>query len=235
MTDDRDRSVLLLLTGAFAVWLALSGALLNFVRPSMRPYVLAAGVVTVLLALLPPGGLLSRSRARHDHGHAHGDSGIAWLLVVPLVVVLVVPPAPLGANAINARRASSRSGPGTFPELARPERGAVPMSMAEFTTRALRDSAGSLDGVTVRLVGFVSGPAEGGGYTLARFTIFCCAADAEAVEVAVTGDATARRTNSWVEVEGVWTPGEAPALRASSVRDVGRPEKPYDYTNVWSG
>ena len=84
MTGERDRSVLLLLTGAFAVWLALSGVMLNFVRPSMRPYVLAAGVVTMLLAVLPPGGLLSRTRGG-AHDHQHGDVKVSWLLVVPLV------------------------------------------------------------------------------------------------------------------------------------------------------
>lgn len=233
MTSDRERSVLLLLTGLFAVWLAWSGVLLDFVRPSMRTWVLLAGVVAVLLAVLPPGGLLASSH-RHAPGHDHGGLAVSWLLVAPLLVVILVPPAPLGANAVRARLSSGGSGPGTFPPLGRLDRGAIPMSMAEFSTRALRDRSRSLDGVRVRLVGFVSGPAQD-GYRLGRFVIFCCAADAEAVEVAVTGDGTARATNEWLEVEGVWVPGELPAVRAESVRRVGKPGKPYEYTNVWSG
>lgn len=233
MTGERDRSVLLLLTGAFAVWLALSGVMLNFVRPSMRPFVLAAGVVTALLAVLPPGGLLSRTRAA-EHDHAHGDVKVSWLLVVPLLVVIVVPPAPLGANAIRSRLATSPSGPRAFPALRAPERGAVPMSMAEFSTRALRDSDRSLAGVRVRLAGFVSG-ADAGSYRLARFVIFCCAADAEAVEVVVTGDPVERAANEWYEVEGVWEPGQVAALRADSTRRIDQPKKPYEFTTVWSG
>ena len=234
MTGDRDRNVLLLLTGAFAIWLAWSGTALNFVKPSMTPYVLAAGAVSVLLALLPPGGLLGRTEAGDDdHGHAHGETKVAWLLVVPLLVVILVPPAPLGANAISARRASGRSGPSTFPALRAPTRGAVDMSMAEFTTRALRDPDRSLEGVPVRLTGFVSGPADG-GYRLARFVIFCCAADGEAVEVVVRGAGT-YDVDQWLEVEGVWQPGSAPALVAARARPVDRPEKPYEYTTVWSG
>ena len=45
--------------------------------------------------------------------------------------------------------------------------------------------------VRVRLVGFVA-PAEGsdGSYRLTRFTVFCCAADAEAFQAVVRGDHT---------------------------------------------
>lgn len=231
MSEERDRSLLLLLTGSFAIWLALSGVMLNFVRPSMRPFVLAAGVVTVLLAVLPHGAPGDDGHGGHDHGH---DARIGWLLVVPLLVVIVVPPAPLGPNAIRSRLASSSSGPRSFPALRAPERGAVPLSMAEFSTRALRDPDRSLDGVRVRLVGFVSSSDEG-SYRLARFVIFCCAADAEAVEVVVTGDGEPRATNEWYEVEGVWRAGAVPALVADSARRVDRPKKPYEYTTVWSG
>jgi uncharacterized repeat protein (TIGR03943 family) len=231
VTGERDRSALLLLTGAFAVWLALSGTALNFVKPSMSPYVLAAGLVTVLLAVLPTGHA-------DEHGHDHGGGGIRWLLVVPLLVVILIPPAPLGANAISARRATARGGPGSFPALKPPVRGAVPMSMAEFQTRALRDTQRSLDGVPVRLTGFVSGRTEDGGYRLARFVIFCCAADGEAVEVVVEGDGEPRDDDQWLEVVGVWQPAgpeEQPRLRVTDVKEVGQPAQPYEYTTVWSG
>jgi uncharacterized repeat protein (TIGR03943 family) len=234
---DRDRSLLLLLTGLFAVWLALSGVALNFVRPSIEPYVLSAGVITVLLALLPPGGLLGHVPVVHDD-HVHPDAGVGWLLVVPLFVALLVPPAPLGANAVRARLAPVRSSSGVYPPVRAPERGAVPMTMAEFYTRAVRDRQASLRGVKVRLVGFVSDPGSG-TYALDRFVIFCCAADAEAVEVTVVGDATPRRTNQWLEVEGIWVPqplnADRASLRVSAVRAIGRPKAPYEYTAVWTG
>jgi uncharacterized repeat protein (TIGR03943 family) len=226
VSEGRDRSLLLLLTGAFAVWLGVSGKALDYVRPGMRPYVLAAGAVAVLLALAPPGGLLARSPVsgdhdhHHDHAHAH-RIGVGWLLVLPLLVAVVVPPRPLGASAVRARRVASASGAETvFPPLARPVGGAVPMTMAEFSTRALRDRDRSLTGVRVRLTGFVSAAPAGGAYRLGRFVIFCCAADAEALEVT-----------------GVWVPGpgEVPRLRADGARPVPRPAKPYEFTVVWSG
>ena len=220
------------------MWLSLSGVFLNFVRPWMQPFVLAAGAISVLLGMLPPCGLLSRSprpEAHADAAHDHGGTGVAWFIVVPLLVVLVVPASPLGANAVGARRASLRTSSGSYPPIDTPVRGAVPMSMAEFQTRALRDADRSLDGVRVRLRGFVSEPSSNGSYSIARFVIFCCAADGEAVEVTVRGDDPGVRQNTWVEVEGEWEPGEAPTVRARSVRKIGKPREPYEYTVTWSG
>jgi uncharacterized repeat protein (TIGR03943 family) len=236
---DRDRSLLLLLTGLFAVWLAASGTVLNFVRPSIRPYVLLAGLVAVLLAVLPPGGLLGRRTAAVAHDHEHPDAGVGWLLVVPLFVALLVPPAPLGANAVRSRLSTTRSSASSvYPAVRAPDHGAVPMTMAEFSTRALRDRQRSLTGVPVRLTGFVS-DGSGTAYSLGRFVIFCCAADAEAVEVRIVGDTTPRRTNEWLEVVGVWVPqpldADVVSLRVTSVRPVKRPRAPYEYTAVWTG
>ena len=231
MTSHRDRSLLLVVTGGFTVWLVVSGTVLNFVRPAMRPYVLVAGIVAILLGLAPEG-------AADQHGHGH-RVGVGWLLVLPVLVGLVVPPAPLGANAVRSRLVSAGSSSSVYPPIRGVVRGAVPMSMAEFYTRAVRDTHQSLKDVRVRLVGFVAAT-DAGGYRMSRFVIFCCAADAEAVEVAVTGDAVARKRDEWLEVEGTWVPGpvtgdEAPRLVAATVRPVKRPAEPYEYTTVWSG
>ena len=135
-------------------------------------------------------------------------------------------------------------GGGDFPALAAPVRGAVPMPMAEFVTRAIRDPDQSLAGVRVRLVGFVA-PAEGaGGYRLTRFVIFCCAADAEALQAVVRGDPTPRARDQWMEVEGQWVPRPAavddpspppPVLQAEVVRPVAPPRPPYEYSVQFSG
>jgi uncharacterized repeat protein (TIGR03943 family) len=239
VTERRDRSLLLLLTGGFAVWLVLSGTALNFVRRAMLPYVLVAGVIAVLLALLPPSGLLS-SRAMPDHeddGHGHGPGvGVGWLLVLPVLIGLLVPPAPLGANAVRSRLVSQGTSTGVFPTIASPVDGAVPMSMAEFFTRAMRDTHQSLRDIKVRLTGFVSEPAAG-TYRLGRFVIFCCAADAEAVVVSVVGDQVPRKADQWLQVEGTWVPGpgEVPRLAVTSVRTVHRPGEPYEYTTIYAG
>ena len=197
--------------------------MLNYVRPGLVPLVGAAGVVLVALGLLPPLGLLNAKPAGHGGGSGgrhHHRGRVGWLLLVPVLVVLLVQPAALGSYAVSSRSVIPGGGDGQFPPLTAPVRGAVPMSMAEFETRAVRDPSQSLAGVRVRLVGFAA-PAEGdaGGYRLTRFVIFCCAADAEALQAVVAGDPTrGPGTSGWRSRE----PG-CPARPPSTTRAHPRP------------
>ena len=246
MTDEQTRSLLLVVLGATAVWLWWSGQALNYVRPGLAPWLLAGGVVVGLLGLLPPLGLLGRETAQADgHGGHHHRGRVGWLLLVPVLVVMVVQPAALGSYAVASRAAVPGGSDGGFDPLAAPVRGAVPMSMAEFETRAVRDPSQSLAGVRVRLVGFAA-PAEGdaGGYRLTRFVIFCCAADAEALQAVVAGDPTPRARDQWLEVEGTWVPRPAtvddpspppPVLKVDVVRPIAPARPPYEYSVQFSG
>jgi uncharacterized repeat protein (TIGR03943 family) len=169
---------------------------------------------------------------------------VGWLLLVPVLVVLLIQPAALGSYAVSSRSVVPGGGDSQFPPLAAPVRGAVPMSMVEFVTRAVRDPGRSLAGVRVRLVGFVD-PADGaGGYRLTRFVIFCCAADAEAFQAVVRGDSTPRARDQWLEVEGTWLPRPAaaddptpplPVLQADLVRPVAPVRPPYEYSGQFTG
>jgi uncharacterized repeat protein (TIGR03943 family) len=249
VTDNQTHSLLLVVLGATAIWLYWSGQALNYVRPGLAPWLLAGGVVVVLLGLLPPLGLLGKETAADHRGshHHHHRGRVGWLLLVPVLVVMLVQPAALGSYAVASRSAVPGGGEGGFDPLAAPVRGAVPMSMAEFVTRAIRDPGQSLAGVRVRLVGFVA-PAEhadGDGYRLTRFVIFCCAADAEALQTVIRGDGTPRARDQWLEVEGTWQPrppaAEAdpspppPVLHVDSVRPVAPVRPPYEYTIQFSG
>jgi uncharacterized repeat protein (TIGR03943 family) len=251
VNGERTRSLLLVALGATAVWLSWSDAALDYIRPALEPYLLAGGVVVLLLGLLPPFGLLGRRAPGHgedgDHGdgHGHGGQRVGWLLLVPVLVVVLVQPAALGSYAASGRSAVPGGAGGSFPALAPPVRGAVPMTMAEFVTRALRDSSRSLEGVRVRLVGLVA-PAEGAeAYRLTRFVIFCCAADAEALQVVVRGDGLKRQRDQWLEVEGQWAPRPVPAaddpspappvLTVDTARPIAEPHRPYEYTVQYAG
>ena len=247
MSEEQTRSVLLLALGATAVWLWHSGEALNYVRPGLAPLVLAAGLVLLALGSLPPLGLLGARPAGPAGGAGthHHRARVGWLLLMPVLVVLVVQPAALGSYAASSRAVVPGGGDSQFPPLAAPVRGAVPMSMAEFVTRAVRDPGRSLAGVRVRLTGFVA-PAEhdGGGWRLTRFVIFCCAADAEALQAVVHGDAVPRARDQWLEVEGTWQPRPAavddpspppPVLNADVVRPIAPPRPPYEYSMQFSG
>jgi uncharacterized repeat protein (TIGR03943 family) len=246
VTDERTRSLLLVVLGATAAWLSWSGAALDYVRPALGPYLLASGLGLLLLGLLPPFGLLGRRAEPRPDGHGRGHDGIrvGWLLLVPVLVVVLVQPAALGSYAVSGRSAVPAGADGVYPPLAPPVRGAVPMTMAEFVTRALRDRSRSLEGVRVRLVGFVA-PDGAGSYRLTRFVIFCCAADAEALQVAVRGDQAERRRDQWLEVEGRWLPRPVaaaedpspppPVLAVDAVRPVAQPRPPYEYSVQYGG
>ena len=258
MSQEQTRSVLLVALGAMAVWLWRSGQALNYVRPGLVPLVGAAGLVLLVLGLLPPLGLLGVSRSGdpsdgsgdddgHQHLHHHGG-WVGWLLVVPVLVVVLIQPAALGSYAVSSRTVVPGSGGnGGFPPLDAPVRGAVPMPMAEFVTRAVRDPGQSLAGVRVRLTGFVA-PAEDGDkdgrYRLTRFVIFCCAADAEGLQAVIRGDAVPRARDQWLEVEGTWQPRPAapddpnpqpPVLNADLVRPIAPPRPPYEYSMQFTG
>jgi uncharacterized repeat protein (TIGR03943 family) len=246
MTDEQTRGVLLVVLGATAVLLWWSGDALNYVRPGLAPYLLVSGVVVLLLGLLPPLGLLGDQAAGHAGGHGgqRHRARVGWLLLVPVLVVMLVQPTALGSYAVSSRSAVP-GGDGGFEPLAAPVRGAVPMSMAEFVTRALRDPGQSLAGVRVRLVGFVAPGGGAGNYLLTRFVLFCCAADAEALQAEVRGDPTPRARDQWLEVEGTWLPRPTaaddgpipppPALHVDSVRPVAPPRPPYEYSLFFSG
>jgi uncharacterized repeat protein (TIGR03943 family) len=246
VTEEQTRSVLLLALGATAVWLWHSGEALNYVRPGLVPLVLAAGLVLLALGLLPPLGLLgarTAGTAGAAGGHRH-RARVGWLLLVPVLVVVLVQPAALGSYAVSSRTVVPGGG-GDYPPLAAPVRGAVPMPMAEFVTRAVRDPGQSLAGVRVRLTGFAAPAEDGdGGWRLTRFVIFCCAADAEALQAVVRGDAVSRARDQWFEVEGTWQPRPAavddpspppPVLNADGVRPIAQPSPPYEYSVRFSG
>lgn len=242
MNDQPTRSALLVILGVTALWLWRSGAALNYVRASLGPYLVLGAAVVVLLGLLPPLGLLRRRPAPpHLEGAGHGQHGarVGWLLLVPVLVMVLVQPAALGSYAVSGRSAVPGQSDSVFPALAPPVRGAVPMTLFDFVTRADYDRNQSLASVRVRLVGFVA-PGERGdqGYRLTRFVISCCAADAAAVQLVVRDDDRQWHRDQWLEVEGQWQrrpvapPDEddpaPPVLTAAVVRPIPQPREPYE-------
>ena len=110
----------------------------------------------------------------------------------------------------------------------------VPMSLAEFQTRALHDPNRSLEGRRVRLVGFAS-PGPGPEWVLTRMSLNCCAADGFAVKVRVEG-ADAVPDDEWVEVLGTWRPApvaapgaeELPVVEVQWMDRISVPFNPYE-------
>ena len=217
--------VLLVLLGGALLRTAADDTYLRFVRPSHRWLLLAAGAVIVVLAIV--GLLRDRSGPpAHEHGPGHAP----WLLLAPVLVIALVAPPALGADAV------SRAGAGNAAVRASDVFGPLPaeLSVAEFVERAVWDTSGSLDGREVTLTGFVV--RRGAATELARLTIACCAADARPNRVRLAGDVGDHAADTWLQVRGVLQPGSAtaanghvPALTITSARTVPPPPDPYEY------
>lgn len=238
--DARTQAVLLLAVGGVALRLGFTDAALAYVKPSMQPALVGAGLA---LLVLGGHGLLRSFRGPGpqigaDHHHDRGGSGVAWLLLLPVVALVLVSPPPLGSFA--AGRQSSQplaAASADYPPLPEPVDGAVPLTLREYTFRALYDQTESLDGVRVRLLGFVT-PATEGGYRLTRFTLNCCAADATALSVEVRGDG-GRQADTWLEVDGFWQArpdqgpragvDKPPLIVVEQALPVPAPSQPYEY------
>jgi uncharacterized repeat protein (TIGR03943 family) len=230
MSEDA-RATTVLLVGALLVRLSLSHAHARYVRVGMGWWLLIAGILLVVLGLAGViRALAARRPAPDPHGdHEHGER-VGWLLLAPVLALLLVTPPALGSYGVD-RTASVKvtSGGKTFAAL--PAGRTVPMSLLEFDERAADHGGASMGTTPVRLTGFVARTMDGPGFRLARYQIACCAADAIAAVVRVTGAIGAPPARDrWVTVTGTFngSPGGVPELRASSLTEIPAPPDPYE-------
>ncbi len=233
------------LAGTVLLRLTLTGTYTRYVRAGMGPWlaiagvlVIGLGVVTLVRALRRRSGPVGGAGHAAAHGDAHGrdgeahGGGMGWLLLAPIAALLLVAPPTLGSYGVDRGAAVDvRSGGRVFDPVDS-SGGPVPMSLLEFSQRAVDRGGESLDGATVELTGFVAtDDGNGEGFRLARYQIACCAADAAPVVVRVTGIQGAEPTpDQWVTVAGSFSTGRSavPVLAATSVQAITAPDDPYE-------
>lgn len=229
------QGTLMIAVGFVAARLVLTGAYLNYLKESMGVWLLAAGAILVAVGL---AALVRFSLGRSLPAHDHPMTRAAWLLLAPAMAVIMIPTDPLGSFAADRRDIRQ---PDTvlrpdFGPLPGPADGTVELGLREFVDRAFLDEERSLSDRRVRLTGFVAPAADGASFTLSRFVILCCAADAYPVEVSVIAADAPPPIDSWVTVTGRWRqpPGKVRPyvdlieMEAESIRRILRPENPYD-------
>ncbi|MGH3934500.1 MAG: TIGR03943 family putative permease subunit [Pseudonocardiaceae bacterium] len=240
------QNVLLVLLGGALCKIAWNGDYLRYVKPSLLPFLVTAGVVILALGLISIVRDIRTARVPADHADHHGachdgaDHDHAgrspWLLVLPVLAILLIAPPALGADAVtrSAPVAPQRSAI-DFPPL--PAGPAPTLRMSDFITRAVWDDAGTLNGRQVRLLGFVVHGEQGATY-LGRLVIACCAADATPLQVRLVGrsDLAALPQDGWFEVRGQLIPGSAqaggrypPTFTVSDLRAMPAPAEPYEF------
>jgi uncharacterized repeat protein (TIGR03943 family) len=242
-------NTILLLVGLSIGLITVTGAFTRYVKPELLPWLAITAVLLVGLALVAIVGDIRQGGRGHDHpdhpdhqevGHSH-RSGVLWLLVVPVVVLIFVSPPALRPQAASVRTTSNDASPRGFPPL--PAGRAPEVSLPDVLMRAAQDTSGSLTNRSVTITGFVLN--EPGGVDLARIVIICCAADAQLARIhlrggigATGGTAWKFADNTWLRVEGqvetAAAPGASrskrapiPTLRVVAVTPVDAPANPY--------
>jgi uncharacterized repeat protein (TIGR03943 family) len=242
------QNIVLVLLGGALLKIAVNGTYLRYVKPTLQPWLIAAGAVIVALASVSIARDIRATRRvpadeAGDPGHQHHRPPRSpWLLLLPVLAIFLISPPALGADTVNraAPRPPANQG-GTdpakstaFPPL--PAGDVVPLGLSDFVTRSAWDGTNSLNSRSVRLTGFVVRDPAGGVY-LARLVITCCAADAWPVKVRITGlDTSALRNDQWMDAVGTLVPGSAtqdnqyvPTVTAATVSPVPAPPDPYEY------
>lgn len=222
--------VLLLLGGAMLRISAFSTTYVNYVKPGFRPFLIAAGCVLALVAIV---GLVQAWR--HPQEREHSGPRVAWLLCLPVLAVFLIAPPSLGSFAA-ARSEAPPPPPTTGYSSLTGDGQPQAMMMGEFIGRAWHEGDKTLAGHTIKLTGFVTPSKKKGQWYVTRMQLACCAADAYALKVAVLG-ARQPEENSWVEVTGTWVPPKSDKLpngvvwaeiEASSVEPTDEPAEPYE-------
>lgn len=240
--------------GMIVITTTWRGLYLNFVKPGLRWWLILAGAVVLAMGIY---GVLTEDAAPPKAGaspdsapeqaeepadiHSHHGPRIGWLLLVPFLVMSVLAPPSLGAFSAERDTGAVRTTSAQVATLPRlPATTApVPMTLGDFSVRAVFDQGRTLKTNRVRLVGFVSARPTGGtgpNWYLTRMAMSCCAADGYAIKIDVRGGGRDLPKNAWLAVTGRWVhsagrldePGTLAALQIESVQAVNKPAQPYE-------
>ncbi|SDP48488.1 TIGR03943 family protein [Nakamurella panacisegetis] len=303
------QSVLIVLLGGLLISITVSGRYTSYVKPGFGPLLVIAGVILILVGVLSivtgirgdrkadlqmeadaargtdtapsvPAPPVDHSHEEADgHGHSHDRSKAPWLILAPILVLLLLAPPALGADAVNRNAGSqalqgltgvaSATGAGADVAAGGSSGGYAPndgsghgigtkafakqrptmkfaalpagqdpaLTLKEFIMRALYDGDNSVSDNNITVVGFIAGAGDGytSGYSLARMTISCCAADASPMRVHI--DAPAKyAVNTWVSAVISAQVGTAdsgndyvPTVDVVSMTPISQPSDPYEH------
>jgi uncharacterized repeat protein (TIGR03943 family) len=234
----QSQAAVMFLLGAALLHAGSTGLYLRYVKEGLRPLLLASGAVLIAAALATVWYERRRARAAatETHDHHHPEPRVSWLLLLPLLALILIAPPALGSYSA-LRSGTALQKPFAYGRL--PAADPAPLSVIDYASRAAYGHGRSLRGRTVRVTGFLALDHSGAPY-LVRMALNCCAADAQPIKIALTGNLPpVLRPDAWLEVTGTYTPrltrdpvnnGPIPYLKVTSAKPVPVPHDPYDET-----
>lgn len=243
------QSILVFLIGGALLRISLTDVYLRYVKEGLRPFLIASGAALVVVAVatlayelfgrqpaavVPATATGDHAHAEGGHDHHHGPR-VAWLLMLPVFAIFLVAPPALGSDAATRSGTTTVAEESEFPPL--PKTDPVPLTLIDYSTRAVWDDTHTLADRRVELTGFLS-PRPAGGMYLTRMIMTCCAADGRPIKVALSGDLSpGLKANSWVRVIGEFEKSTErdkvnnepiPSLSIESMRPTKIPANPYE-------
>ncbi|MFJ8592472.1 TIGR03943 family putative permease subunit [Streptomyces sp. NPDC093598] len=226
------QSALLFLLGATLLHAATTDLYLRYVKAGLRPLVLLAGVVLIATA----AATLWYERRRAGARQHHHEPRVSWLLTLPVLALILVSPPALGSYSAS-HTGTALTKPFGFADL--PAGGPLRLGVADYAGRAVYDDGRSLRDRELKITGFVTLDRAGTPY-LVRMGLNCCAADAQPVKIALTGNLPpVLSPDTWLEISGRYSPrrtedpvndGPIPYLEVTRAKPVPTPHDPYDET-----
>lgn len=233
----------MLLFGGAILRAGLGDLYLRYVKEGLRPFLLGAGFLLVVAALMtlwyelrPRPAATAPDPDGHGHEHHH-EPRIGWLLILPVLGLLLVAPPALGSYAAGQAGSvlTAQNSASDYPPL--PAGDPVDVGLLDYASRAVFDKGRSLTGRTLRLTGFVT-PGPDGEPMLARMVLSCCAADGRPIKVGLAGEGPAGvAPDTWVQVVGTYADrvgkdpvndADVPYLQVKSWQEVTAPKQPYE-------
>ncbi|EPH07164.1 TIGR03943 family protein [Propionibacterium sp. oral taxon 192 str. F0372] len=247
-------AAILVLLGIMIGVLVVTGQLNNYLRPAFSPLLAVTGVVLLGLGIWSAVATIRQPGPWHL-GQGHPDQRhspirrTSWMLLVPVLLVVLVAPDPLGSALLTSQAAGGseetsttttrrprariqspsarpRNPGGTvvYPPLS--QTGINEMTLEELVLRHTEGDPAALEGRTVSVIGFASLDPKT-GWRLGRFRIVCCAADAIGYRAQLRGTSDLV-DDQWYQVTGVVdTTGALPAIQVTSLNAIDQPVTPY--------
>lgn len=210
-------------------WFLLISGRVNLYLSTRTSWVVPVGAVTLGAAAI---GVFAVSRTRASHAINRRDAFVSAVLILPVILVMSSPRTTLGTFSASRKTQFSGRGLwtywGTFNKDS--EISLFFVAAAKYWPQA-NDLLAQRAGSDVDFVGFVdrepSTPAD--EFTLTRFVVSCCVADAAVVSIRVVNVPPGQVTqDQWVEVTGqIYPIGSEMILTATSIAPVQTPQVPY--------